>query len=72
MRILPRLSPTDVLQEGTQVQLGNKRGFVISHKIVNNVVIHTVKLTHKRKAVAVNRYEWIECKSEKVEVKLFS
>jgi hypothetical protein len=49
-----QVGPMDVLPKGTEVQIGNKRGTVQSHKVVNahpsgKIVVHKVKITHKRK-----------------------
>lgn len=48
-----RIGPDDILKDGQAVQIGNKRGVVLSHEIVpssNNfgpIVCHKFKLTHK-------------------------
>ena len=62
-----RISPHDILSEGTQVCIGTKRGRVVSHEIVDaipsgKIVIHTVTLTEKLKITfgKYHTYERIE------------
>lgn len=58
------LEPMDILQTGTKVVVGNRRGEVVSHETVQAhpsglIVVHAVKLTEKIKILTANRRKWI-------------
>jgi hypothetical protein len=58
-----KIQSHDLLATGTPVQVKNRRGIVISAEYVRAVpcgfvALHTIKYTHKRKILCMNRQTW--------------
>jgi len=59
-----QLNPMDILDNGTIVTVGNKRGTVVNHAVepahpYGMIVVHTIKFTDKVKILTANRRKWV-------------
>ena len=60
---MEKISHLTELENGTLVQVGNRRGMVIDCKIeqahpAGLIAVHTIKFTHKVKTLTANRHAW--------------
>ena len=66
------MSPDQLLDIGTAVIVGNRKGTIVKAEFVQAhpcgvVPLHTIKFTQKRKILTGNRTKWIDLDKVKIE-----
>lgn len=63
------IGPLTELENGTQVQVNNKRGIIVDCKVeqahpAGLIVVHTIEFNQKIKVLTANRHKWETIKPE--------